>query len=160
MRSEATEASYALPPRQTKGLNLLVSGLMPTQGDRVPVGFLIGGGFEMPAGSDVDLNLGLSFQRLTVDDGPLTMVSVVDVTAARRAPHSVFFGAGVGPMFALGTVRPAARLFGGLELFHQGPVPVQAALELIMKFCDGEAAPRCPAGEKQTWLAGRLGFRL
>jgi hypothetical protein len=50
-------------------------------------------------------------------------------------------------------------MFGGAELFHQGSLPIQVALELIMKFCDAELS-RCPAGERQTWLAGRIGLRL
>jgi hypothetical protein len=49
--------------------------------------------------------------------------------------------------------------FGGAELFHQGPLPIHVALELIMMVCEAELG-RCPAGEKQTWLAGRIGLRL
>ena len=56
--------------------------------------------------------------------------------------------------------RPGARLFTGVELFHQGPLPVQISLELLMKFCDENGSATCPAGEKQTWFLGRLGLRL
>jgi len=154
------EISASVPPRGTKGLNLLASGTVVPEHDRVPVGFLLGGGFEFPVGLGVDLNLGMSFQRFGSVDGPVTMVNVVDVTASRHAKHSVFFGAGVGPVIALGNVRPGAKLFGGIELFHQGAVPLQVGLELILKFCEENSYLRCAPGEKQAWLAGRFGVRL
>jgi hypothetical protein len=37
---------------------------------------------------------------------------------------------------------------------------VQLGVELIMKFCEENSFLRCPAGEKQAWLAGRVGVRL
>ncbi len=159
MRSEAAE-TYALPPRETKGLNLLVSGMVAPEGDRVPFGFLLGGAIEVPTGYGIDLNVGMSFQRLGSVSGPVTVVNLIEATAAKRAPTAVFFGAGLGPVIALGNVRPGARMFGGIELFHQRAVPIQLGLELILKFCDEGPWLKCPAGEKQTWLAGRIGLRL
>jgi len=163
LRSQATETyaeTSAPPPRVAKGLNVIVSGMLAPERERMSFGFLLGGGVEVPVGYGIDLNLGMSFQRLGSLDGPVTVVNLIEATAARRAPTAVFFGAGLGPVFALGKVRAGAKLFAGAELFHQQAVPVQVALELIMKFCDDDAALRCPAGEKQTWLAGRIGLRL
>jgi hypothetical protein len=105
------------------------------------------------------LALGMSFERLDSAERLVTLVSVVEATALKAAPTAVFFGAGVGPMFALGNVRPGARMFGGFELFHERAVPVQVALELILKVCD-DSSLKCPAGEKQTWVAGRIGLRF
>jgi len=47
MRSEAAEA-YAVPTRETKGLNLLVSGMVAPESDRMPLGFLLGGASRFP----------------------------------------------------------------------------------------------------------------
>jgi hypothetical protein len=87
------------------------------------------------------------------------MASVIEATAARRAATALFFGVGAGPLFDQGNLRTGVRLFGGAELFHYAKVPVHAALELIMKFCPTDKGP-CLPGERQTWLAGRVGFRL
>jgi hypothetical protein len=157
-RVKAGEA-LTVPPRTAKGFNLLVSGVLAPERDRMPFGFLLGGGYELPAGPDFDVNLGMSFERLDSPAGNVTLVSVVDATTLKAAPTAVFFGAGLGPVFALGNVRPAARVFGGVELFHQRAVPVQLALELIVKVCD-DSSLKCAAGEKQTWLTGRIGLRF
>jgi hypothetical protein len=158
-RADAAE-TIALPARPTKGLNLLVSGMLAPERDRMPFGFLLGGAYEFPVGPDFDLNLGMSFERLGSAEERITLVSVVDATALKAAPTAIFFGAGVGPMFALGNVRPGARIFGGFELFHERAVPVQVAVELIMKVCD-DSSLKCPAArERQTWVAGRIGLRF
>src|SRR6185295_4036450 len=156
--SHATEISTSIPPPEPKGLNMTASGILVAEGTRAPIGFLIGGGYEFPTPIGIDLNLGMSFQRFGAEEAQVTMINAIDVTAARHAPHSVFFGFGVGSMFAAGVARPAGKLFAGVELFHQQPVPIQVALELMMKSCGQDVT--CPQGERQVWLAGRLGFRL
>ena len=158
-RANAAETVTA-PPRTAKGFNLLVSGMVAPERDRMPFGFLLSGAYEFPAGPDFDVNLGMSFERLDSAGETATLVSVVDATTLKAAPTAVFFGAGVGPLFALGNVRLAARMFGGVELFHQRAVPIQVALELILKLCDDGSSLKCPAGEKQTWLTGRVGLRF
>ena len=158
-KSEPVAETFALPRREERGLNVFVSGVAIPDHARISSGFLLGGAYEFPVAPGVDLNFGTSFERFGSANGPATVVSLLDVTASRRAPTTIFFGAGLGPIFDLGNVRPAARMFGGAELFHQGAVPIHVALELIMKFCD-DTSLRCPSGEKQTWLAGRIGLRL
>ncbi len=151
--------TVASPYPETKGLNLLLSGLVTSERGGSPFGFLLGGGYEFPIGSFVDINAGMSFQRFSSLAGPVTAVSVLDVTA-RKAPTAVSFGMGLGPVFALGNVRPGVRMFTGVEKFHQGTVPIQLSVELLMKFCDDNGSATCPVGEKQTWFLGRLGVRL
>ncbi len=158
-RSEAAE-TYSLPPRETKGLNLLVSGMVAPEGGRVPLGFLLGGAYEFPTGLGIDLNVGMSFQRLESSGGAVTVVNLIEATAAKQAPTAVFFGVGLGPVIALGNVRPGAKMFGGVEFFHQRAVPIQLGLELIQKFCEEGPWARCPEGEKQTWLAGKVALRF
>ena len=158
LKSEAAQAE-ALPPPEAKGLNLLLSGTVVPEDDGARFGFLLGGGFEFPATSFIDLNVGMSFQRIGSAAGPVTVVDLVEVTVAKRARTAIFFGAGVGPLIALGNVRTGAKMFGGVELFHQSTLPIQVGLELIQKFCDEGQWLKCPAGERQTWLAGRIGFR-
>src|SRR3954462_93003 len=103
--SHATEISTSLPARETKGLNMTASGIVVAEGIRMPIGFLIGGGYELATRIGIDLNLGMSFQRFGAADSQVTMINVLDVTAARHARHSVFFGFGVGSMFAAGVAR-------------------------------------------------------
>jgi hypothetical protein len=31
---------------------------------------------------------------------------------------------------------------------------------MIMKFCDHDDSRLCPEREQQTWIAGRMGFKL
>jgi hypothetical protein len=124
----------------------------------VTAGYLVGGAYEFPVGP-VDLNLGASFQRLGSPNGSVILVNAVEATAMRRARMAPFFGVGFGPIFTTGPARPGAKIFAGLEFFHGGTMPVQLGMELIMKFCDSDTMP-CPAGDRQTWVAGRLGFRL
>jgi hypothetical protein len=158
LRSEAAEAD-ALPPREAKGLNLLLSGTVVPEEDGTRFGFLLGGGFEFPATSFIDLNVGMSFQRIGSAAGPVTVVDLIEATVSKRAQTAIFFGAGIGPLIALGNVRAGAKMFGGVELFHQSALPIQIGLELIQKFCDEGQWLKCPDGERQTWLAGRIGLR-
>jgi hypothetical protein len=136
-----------------------VSGLVTSEREGARPGFLLGGGYEFPILRDIDLNLGASFQRLGSAGAPVTMASVLEATATKRAPTAIFVGAGLGPMFTQGNLRTGARLFAGAELFHLQKIPVHGALELIMMFCPKDSGG-CSPGERQTWLAGRVGFRL
>jgi hypothetical protein len=160
VRAQPVVETASVPREEAKGLNLLISGMAAPDDGATPFGFLLGGGFESRVGRGVDLNAGMSFQRFGSVNGPVTVVSLLDVTAARRAPSAVFFGAGLGPVFALGKARPGGRVFAGVELLHQSPLAIQMALELVFKFCTENDSLACPAGERQTWLAGRIGFRL
>src|SRR3954465_2538460 len=90
--------TVTLPPRTAKGLNMLVSGMVAPERDRMPFGFLLTGAYEFPAGPDFDVNLGMGFERLDSAGATATLVSVVDATALKAAPTAVFFGAGVGPL--------------------------------------------------------------
>ena len=65
---------------------------------------------------------------------------------AKRVQTAIFFGAGVGPLIALGNVRTGAKMFGGVELFHQRTLPIQIGLELIQKFCDEGRWLKMPGG--------------
>ena len=152
----------AQPPRvEAKGLNLIVSGLFAPERDRMSYGFLLGGGYESYVGYNIDLNFGMSFQRIATVAGPVTLANLVDVTVARRAPTAVLLGAGIGAIFAgNGNAQFGAKVSVGAEFFHLTAVPVQVAFELIMKFCGDDPVQQCQAGDKQAWLAGRIGFRL
>jgi hypothetical protein len=148
--------------KSERGLNLLLSGVLGSDPrSLMPLGFLVGGAYEGRVSSRLDANLGMSFERFPSAAGPVIMASVVDLTLMRRAQNSVFVGIGAGPVFAQGKMRPGGRMFAGIELFHQGPLPaVQIAAELLAKFCGDDATNQCPAGETQTWLSGRIGVRL
>src|SRR5262249_19151985 len=140
----------------------IVSGLFAPERDQMRYGFLLGGGFESYVGSGVDLNVGMSFQRIATLDGPVTLANLIEVTAARRAATAILLGGGVGPIFpGNGSAQFGMKVFAGAEFFHLTAIPVQVAFELIMKLCAGDdSAVQCPAGQKQTWLVGRIGLRL
>jgi hypothetical protein len=141
-------------------LSLQVAGLFGPDRESKPRGFLLGGLYELPPILPMELHAGISFERLDTLHGAVSVVSIVEMTAVRRAPTSVFFGAGAGPVFAQERIRFGTRLFGGVELFHYGPIPVQVGAELITKFCASEPGELCPQNEQQTWFAGRIGLRL
>jgi len=156
---EPVETSAEAVP-WTNRINLMLSGLFGPDASRTPYGFLVGGAIEFPAGSQVDLNTGMSFERLNSTAGPVTVASLVDLTAARHADTSVFVGFGAGPVFAQEKMRFGGRMFAGVEFFHLGPVRLQLAAELIAKFCADDPTHQCPPGERQTWFSGRIGLRL
>jgi hypothetical protein len=67
------------------GLNLLLSGLFGSDGNWNSYGFLVGGAMEFAAGPRVDVNAGMSFERMHSTVGPVTVASLIDLTAARNA---------------------------------------------------------------------------
>ncbi len=92
--SKAAETDVETAPRpprpEARGLNLLVSGIFASERHQLTSGFLLGGGVEVPVGSGIDLNLGMSFERLRSLDGPVTLVNALEATMARNAPTAVF----------------------------------------------------------------------
>jgi hypothetical protein len=148
----------AAPPTRT--LSLQVAALFGPDRESRPRGLAVGGAYRLPAILPVDLDAGMSFERLDTLQGAVSVASIVEMTAVRRTPTSVFFGIGAGPVFAQGSIRFGTRLFGGVELFHYGAIPVQVGAELLTKFCAIDPGNLCPQNEQHTWFTGRIGLRL
>lgn len=147
-------------PSPRAPFSVQVAALLGPDRDSRPRGFLLGGAYVLPPILPMDLDAGMSFERLDTLQGPVSVFSMVEMTAVRRSPTSVFFGVGAGPVFAQGRIRFGTRVFGGLELFHYGPIPIQVGAELVTKFCATDPGEFCPANEQHTWFTGRIGLRL
>jgi hypothetical protein len=162
LAAEPAEATAAAQwPGHTKGLNLMVSALNAPRMEWRPSGFLLGFAVEGPIGQDGDANVGMSYLRLTGFGAPVTVVSLADLTISQRNSIALLGGVGMGTVSAQAQTRFGTRLFFGAELFHRRALPISLVFELIMKFCEDGPQPHvCRENEQQTWVAGRLGFRL
>jgi len=145
---------------RTKGLNLMASVLAAPAGEWKPSGFLLGWGVEQSGPGDADFNVGMSYLRLKGFGAPVTLVNLLDLTMSGQGATTFIFGSSLGAADAQGRTRMAMRLFLGVEFFHRRALPVDLAVDLIVKMCEGNKNHECPEQEQQTWVAGRLGFRF
>jgi len=142
-----------------KGLHLTASVLAAPSGSWRPSGFLLGWGVERPLPGDADLDVGMSYLRLTGFGEPVTMVSLLDLTVEQQSATAFIFGSGFGIITAQGQQRAGGRLWLGVEFFHRSALPLALTVDLMFKICDGEQH-LCPEQEQETWVAGRLGIRF
>ena len=157
-RARSAEASG--PAGRTKGLNVLVGALAAPAGDFRPSGFLLGWAVEGAGMGDADLNVGMSYLRLDGFGASMTAFNLLDLTMEQQGTTALIFGTSLGTLDAQGKTRVGMRLFLGVEFFHRRTLPIDLAIDLILKMCDGDQSHLCPENEQQTWVAGRLGFRF
>jgi hypothetical protein len=138
----------------------MVSALAAPAGEWKPSGFVLGFGVEGSGRGDIDLNVGMSYLRLNGFGARLTLVNLLDLTMSGQGATTFIFGSSLGVADAQGTTRAAMRLFAGVEFFHRRALPVDLAVDLILKMCEDNERHECPEREQQTWVAGRLGFRF
>lgn len=148
------------PSGRTKGLNLMASALAAPAGEWKPSGFLLGFGIEGSGAGDADLNVGMSFLRLDGFGARVTVLNLLDLTMSGQGATTFIFGSSLGAANAQGRSRPSIRLFAGVEFFHRRALPIDLAVDFIMKMCEENEYHQCPEQEQQTWVAGRLGFRF
>ena len=90
----------------------------------------------------------------------MRLFNLLDLTTSGQGTTTFIFGTSLGVADAQGRARAAMRLFAGAEFFHRRTLPIDLAVDLIMKMCDDNEYYDCPQHEQQTWVAGRLGFKF